>query len=238
MKSKLTIFCGLLLIAHLSICQQLIKDSSSKLNYIESKSQNSSNTIIMIHGYGSDEKDLFGFRTYFPNSDFYCVQGPITLGVNSFSWYKITFNKDGSKERDLIQAQSSLKQLAEFIATVKNNTTNKIIIGGFSQGAILSLQLAIEYPKLMNGVICFSGMPWSETGTTSKTIDHAKIKAFYGHGVQDNVLPISEGRKCKNIITESGMNMTYKEYAMNHQIIEQEIKDVIEWYRSNFLTAK
>ncbi|MBL4625187.1 MAG: phospholipase [Flavobacteriales bacterium] len=178
--------------------QQLQYEPTSNLSYIVKEGGTKSNLLILIHRYGSNEKDLFSFANRFPKTTVICVRGPITRSGNSFCWYDIQFRNNGEHERDLQQAVQSETMLLQFISAMedKYETTNTII-GGFSQGAIISAKIALSHPESVDGIICISGMLLSTDLTPNIKLSkqYKSIKAFYSHGTRDNVISIDKGRR-------------------------------------------
>lgn len=218
-----------------SFGQELKLDSVSGLKYVIKKGQTSGNIFVIMHGYGSNEKDLFSFRQHFPKATFICLRAPLDLRENSYSWYDISFT-NGVKTKDFNQVNKAALKLKLFLKNLKKVKGQKVILGGFSQGAIMSLKMVIEQPTLIDGVMCFSG---STLGNNFKpdpklSVAYSKTKAFYAHGVQDDVLPIEKGRACKKILQNAKIPTTYKEYNMKHQILPQTIEDAVKWYSLNF----
>ncbi|MBL4653665.1 MAG: hypothetical protein JKY53_12505 [Flavobacteriales bacterium] len=219
---------------------QLLHEPKSNLSYIVKEASSPSNLLILIHGYGSNETDLFSFVNRFPQTTVICVRGPITRSANSYAWYDIAFKPDGNHGRNLNQALQSETMLLQFIEVMKEKyNTEKTIVGGFSQGAIMSAQIALSHPKAIDGIICLSGMLLSENtkANESGAEQYKSIKAFYGHGILDQVLTIDRGRRCSATIRKSGIQLTHKEYPIKHQISGQELKDIELWYKTNFLAA-
>jgi phospholipase/carboxylesterase len=218
--------------------QETQLEPKSNLNYIVNEGGSNSNLLVLIHGYGSNEKDLFSFKNKFPNTTVVCVRGPKKMSAKSYSWYDMEFKPDGNHRRNLNQALQSETMLLQFISAIEDKyKTDKTIVGGFSQGAIMSAQIALSHPESVDGIICISGMLLSEyLAPLSKFNNQYKlIKAFYGHGTIDNVLTIDKGRRCSAIIKKSGMQLTSKEYPIKHQISPQEIGDIEKWYNDNFI---
>lgn len=215
--------------------QELKLDVPSGLHYIMKKGQSSGNIIVMLHGYGSNEGDLFSFSNYFPNATFICLQAPIKRSNKSYSWFDITF-KGEVKSVDTVQANNSAAKLNLFLKNIQRSGNQKVLIGGFSQGAIMSLKTGIENPQLVNGLLCFSGSTLGDNfkPDNSLSAQYKKLKAFYAHGTQDKVLPIEKGRASNQMLQKAGIQTLYKEYPMKHQINSQVIQDALKWYRTVF----
>ena len=106
--------------------------------------------FVLIHGYGADENDLFGFETDLPD-DAYVIslRAPHSLGFGGFYWYEINLQA-GAKIYDKAQAIASLELINQSISAIKKSfqiQTKNTFVLGFSQGSILSYALAMRYPK-------------------------------------------------------------------------------------------
>jgi len=103
--------------------------------------------LIMLHGYGSDEDDLFSFASELPEELFIIsLRAPHILQPYGNAWYAINFDADQNKWSDNVQAIQSRDLVAQFIDEAcemypvdKKNVT----LLGFSQGTILSYAIAL-----------------------------------------------------------------------------------------------
>lgn len=216
----------------------LSKDTSG-LVYIVHEGIKDGPIVILIHGYGSNEQDLFNIYKYFPfNTTVVCPRGPIKIKSNSYSWYDIAFKKDGNHERNTNQAEKSDSLLVALSKNMKvkyGSDSTKIIFGGFSQGAIMSFKITLDHPELVNGFIGLSGAPLHQNfKATHSATTYNHIKAFYAHGLGDPVLKYNLGLQCKTIMDELNMSLSFHSYDMGHQVIQQELIDLSNWFRKYF----
>lgn len=207
---------------------------NTSLDFVEKKPENNGNTpaplLILIHGYGSNEQDLFSFASELPSSlHIVSVRAPHELGYNSFAWYSINFDADQNKFSDLEEARVSLEKLALFIDEFKaNNNVDpyKTFLVGFSQGAILSYSLSLNTDKVQH-VVALSGYLNEELlneKTTETTTDY-----FCSHGSVDQVIPVEWARKAPVYLTEKGINNQFKEYPVGHGVHPQNFYDFKNW---------
>ena len=119
--------------------------------------------LILLHGYGSDENDLFSFADQL-NNRFLVVslRAPIRLPWGGFAWYNIDFTESASRFGNPDEALTSLNKINlfidEIIAKYKVNPMQVSLLG-FSQGAILSYALAMRNPTKFKSVLpCKVGM--------------------------------------------------------------------------------
>ena len=117
--------------------------------------------LLLLHGYGSNEEDLFSFASELPD-EYYVVsvRAPYDLQPYGHAWYAIHFDADENKFSDDAQAiesrDSIVRFIDELIAKYPIDETQVSLIG-FSQGAILSYATALSYPEKISRVVALSG---------------------------------------------------------------------------------
>ena len=187
--------------------------------------------IILIHGYGSNEEDLFSFAPELPKNAFIVsVQAPYQVPPYGFAWYAISFDADMNKFSDDAQAIKSRDLLVEFIDElcakypIDQKDVNLI---GFSQGAILSYALAVTYPEKVNKVVALSGYFNADIMQPKADLtvyDHLKI--FGSHGTVDQVIPVEWARKSADLLKPYAISFQYKEYPVGHGVAPQNFYDL------------
>jgi phospholipase/carboxylesterase len=189
--------------------------------------------IILLHGVGSNEQDLFNLAGQLPN-DFYIIspRGQFTLGADRYAWYSVDFST-GKPVYNTEQELSSRKVIAKFVEQVKEKyKLDHVYLGGFSQGAIMSFSVGLLNPKEIKGVIAFSGRLLEEIKPMVRKVDHLQqLKVFLAHGVQDNTLPVHYAKQAKDYIESLGIPLSYHEYPMGHQISNEVLLDLNSWIR-------
>ena len=194
--------------------------------------------IILLHGYGSNEEDLFSFATELPE-EYYVIsaRAPYDMMYGSFAWYAINFDADENKFSDLDQARNSRDLIADFIDECTSKYTidsEKVTLIGFSQGAILSSAIALSYPEKVYSVGAMSGYLNVEIATENYLKnDVSKIKFFVSHGTVDQVIPVDWARKTKPVLENLGIDVVYKEYPIGHGVSPQNFYDLRDWLLKN-----
>ena len=190
--------------------------------------------IILLHGYGSNEEDLFSFATELPE-EYYVIsaRAPYDMMYGSYAWYAINFDADENKFSDLGQARSSRDLIVDFIdeCILKYAIdSDNVILIGFSQGAILSSAIALSYPEKISKVAALSGYLNTEIATEDYLKnDVSKLKFYVSHGTVDQVIPVDWARKTKPVLENLGINVIYKEYPIGHGVSPQNFYDLKDW---------
>lgn len=201
----------------------------------EPKIINSKNPLLLLlHGYGSNEADLFSFASELPEK-YYVIsaRAPYDMMYGSYAWYAINFDQDENKFSDIEQAKASRDLIAEFIdeliLTYPIDAKNVTLIG-FSQGSILGYAVALSYPEKVQRLVAMSGYLNTEMAVDNfKVNDLSKLKIFASHGKVDQVIPVEWARKTEPALKELGVEIVYKEYPIGHGVAPQNFYDFRNW---------
>ena len=189
--------------------------------------------LLLLHGYGSNEEDLFSFAAQLPDEYLIIsVRAPYNLPGYGFAWYAIDFDADMNKFTDDVQAVQSRDLIANFIDEVIENypvDKDNITLIGFSQGAILSYAVALTYPEKISRVAALSGYLHNTIigNVNSKKLD--TLRFFASHGVVDQVIPVDWARKAPEFLKTLGLDVEYHEYNAGHGVAPQNFYDLLNW---------
>jgi len=190
--------------------------------------------LLLIHGYGSNEEDLFSFAAELPD-EYYIVsaRAPYNLQYGSYAWYAINFDADQNKFSDNEQVKVSRDFIAKFIDELVANfpvDAKNVTLIGFSQGTILSYAVALSYPEKVQRIVAMSGYINTEILEENYLKNSfSNLKIFTSHGTADQVIPVEWGRKAKPFLENLGINTTYKEYLIGHGVSPQNFYDFKNW---------
>ena len=190
--------------------------------------------LVLLHGYGSDESDLFSFAEELPNELFIIsLRAPHKLQPYGNAWYAINFDAQQNKWNDIEQAQEAMKIIVSCIEQACNQydlDKNNVSLLGFSQGCILSMALAINHPELIKNVIGLSGYvceEFIEEDRTKKDFSH--LDFYCSHGSSDQVIPVDWARETPNFLTEKGIKHKYSEFPVGHGVAPQNFFEFRKW---------
>jgi phospholipase/carboxylesterase len=212
---------------------------NTDLTYLvhESKAKSNPPVIILLHGYGSNEADLFEL-SYGLDERFLTisVRAPFKGKEMGYAWYDLEFLPNKQVSCNYNQLKESRIKLLTFISkackTYKADSTQVFLIG-FSQGAIMAYDIALTNPKKINGIIALSGRLLEET-KKNKLDNNAitKVRYFIAHGYSDNVIDIKEADKADEFLKSKNIKeVSYKNYEMPHSISGNELNDIKKWLK-------
>ena len=209
---------------------------TSELHYIVRQpktEQENPPLLILLHGYGSNEEDLFSFASELPdNLLIISARAPYDMNFGGYAWYAITLDANDEKFSDLDEARKSLTKIASFIdyakTTYKTDPNNTFLLG-FSQGAILSYALSLNYPNKVNHVIALSGYINEELTPQNTDTLNIKTDFYISHGSVDQVLPVDWARKAPEFLNANNLQNVYSEYPVGHGVAPQNFYSFKSW---------
>ncbi|MDT7833208.1 alpha/beta hydrolase-fold protein [Flavobacteriaceae bacterium S356] len=188
--------------------------------------------LVLVHGYGSNELDLFSFAEELPDELLIVsLRAPYEMGYGGYAWYAINLDASNNKHSDLDQASVSLQKIAALIDELKDlydTAENKTFLLGFSQGAILSYALSFNYPNKVQHVLALSGYI-NEDLMPTVAAKNINTDYYISHGTVDQVLPIEWARKAPIILNSFGLQHVYSEYPVGHGVAPQNFFSFKKW---------
>ena len=190
--------------------------------------------LILLHGYGSNEEDLFSFASELPEEYYVIsVRAPYNMMPGSHAWYAINFDADEKKFSDLVQARASRELIVQFIDELIANypiDANQVTLIGFSQGCMLSYAVGLSYPQKVQRIVGMSGYFNEDIAIDNyASNDFSNLKIFSSHGSVDQVVPVEWARKTMPLLDSLGIVNEYKEYPVGHGVAPQNFYDFKHW---------
>ncbi len=189
--------------------------------------------LILMHGIGSNEKDLFSFANELP-AKFLVVsaRGPYSVGQDSYAWYEADFSTQ-DPVINKAQAEKSRTTIIEFIGQLKKKyhfNDKQVYLCGFSQGAIMAYSVGLTRPDKIKGIAVLSGRIPEEIKPKIKPgKDLENLDVFITHGTRDNRINIRYARDSRDYLLHLGIKPTYKEYNDVHTINQEMFSDFLKW---------
>lgn len=190
--------------------------------------------LLLLHGYGSNEEDLFSFASELPG-EYYVIsaRAPYPLPPYGHAWYAINFDGDENKFSDNDEARVSRDVIIKFIDELTPHypiDAKNVTLIGFSQGCILSYAAALSYPDKIQRVVAMSGYLNKDLLVDGyEQNDFSNLKMFVSHGTSDQVIPVEWARNAKPILQSLNVDFLYKEYPVGHGVAPQNFYDLLHW---------
>lgn len=176
--------------------------------------------VICMHGRGADMNDLAdiapmlddGYRFLFPNAP----QPFEPMPGYSFGW---TWFEGWPPELPSLAVSRGL--VLEFLAAavaLYAPPPGKVILSGFSQGALLALDCGFRTLKPIAGIAAMSGALFEDDLPPLHP-----LPVFLAHGTIDEVVPIVHARRARHLLEEHGVTPDYHEYPIAHGVSQEEL---------------
>ena len=172
---------------------------------IESEKKNEiKNAIILLHGYGGDGADIssiaYTWRRFIDNTVFLCPDGHqiCKLNPNGFQWFDLSIDDQDYIIAEVKKAEKILIDYIEQIKKKYNLDNSQIILSGFSQGCMISINLGLICNQSFKSVIGFSGKIIDKYDLQKRIISKTDMLLF--HGDADEVVPPSNLLEVKDFL--------------------------------------
>lgn len=166
---------------------------------------------VFLHGYGADGADLLGLADvlapHLPDTAFVAPDAPerIPGAPFGYQWFGIP-RFDGSSEAQsragLLQSADDLNDFLDQRLAYEKLGPEALVLIGFSQGAMMALQVAPRRPSPMAAVIAISGMLIAPERLEGDTVSRPPVLVM--HGDQDEVVPFAEMEAACNALAGAG----------------------------------
>jgi phospholipase/carboxylesterase len=185
--------------------------------------------LVLFHGRGADENDLFPLLDVLdPERRLvgYTPRGPLSLPPGGAHWYVVP--RVGYPDRDTFHA--SYAQAAEWLDAL-GIPPERTILGGFSQGAVMTHALGIGRGRpRYAGLIALSGFVPTVDGW-EPDLDRDLPPVAIGHGTYDPIIDVEFGRRARDLYEAAGADVTYRESPMPHAIDPRFAAELPAWIR-------
>lgn len=206
------------------------------LSYLEQTQSDARNQplVIFLHGFGSNEEDLFGIKDALPSTWTYLsARAPMPLDPQGYRWFTKTPG-DGDYNGETADLQRSAALIEDFVgkATAKYHThSDRVFLVGFSQGAIMSYEVGLRKPALVRGIAALSGSVLPVLKAELKPSESlGKLAIFIGHGTLDQALPYASATQANEVLVGLGLTPEFHGYpGMPHTVSDTEVQDLKAW---------
>jgi len=196
--------------------------------------------IVLCHGYGGDGKDIstlaIHWQRFLPEAIFLCPNAPEICAVNpqGYQWFDLSSDKE-----ELILEKSLIveEKLNTFIDQILNNfqlEPNNLALVGFSQGCMMSIQIALKKKKQISCLIGYSGKIINQKHLSDNI--HSKPKIFLMHGTNDTLVPPTHLLEAKEYLVKHGLKIKTKMFKdCEHRIPVEGVSLGLGFLKKNLL---
>ncbi len=189
-------------------------------------------TVVLLHGFGAGGDDLVDLARALgapPTARFLFPAGPLLLEGDpdgARAWWLIDFERlqramalglDRSEEvpAGLAEARAVIDGLLD---QLEAQGAERIVLGGFSQGAMLSLDVALHRAKPLAGLALMSATRINGKAWRAGLARVKGVPVFVSHGTRDPLLPFAEARTLRDELAGAGADVDWVEFGGGHEI--------------------
>jgi len=200
--------------------------------FIPAEDRNSRRLWIMLHGLGDSVE---GYRWFpeamrLPAMNYLLVNAPDAY-YTGYSWYDFA----GDIIPGVVRSRKLLFELLD-ARRAAGFPTEQTILGGFSQGCLMSIEVGLRYPHRFAGIVGISGYVCEPEKLIEELSPVARQqRLLITHGVQDPIVHFAETREQINMLKSAGLNIDFREFNKAHTIAgEQELDVIREFVRAGY----
>jgi phospholipase/carboxylesterase len=206
----------------------------ASLSWLEREAEGDPEGLLVLHhGRGTDETDLLRLADFLdPGKRLRVVtpRAPLQLpGSPGYHWYLVP--RVGYPDPETFFAsRAALAELHDELWAAGGVGPERTVLGGFSMGSVMSYAMALgaERPAVA-GILAFSGFVPTVEGWEPALADRTGTRAFIAHGRNDPVIEVGFGQGARDLLLAGGLDVTYRESEIGHQIDPGSLRDATEW---------
>jgi phospholipase/carboxylesterase len=190
--------------------------------------------LVLFHGRGTSEHDLVPLLDMLdPARKLVGItpRGPLSLPPGGAHWYAVA--RVGFPDHDTFhETFRAVGTWLEQVLAAEGVSIEDTIIGGFSQGAVMSYALGLGAGRpTPAGIVALSGFVPTVEGFDLDLAGRASLPVAIGHGEYDPIIGVEWGRDARERLEPAGAEVTYRESPMPHSIDPSYLDELREWVR-------
>ena len=196
--------------------------------------------VVLCHGYGGDGRDIStlanNWQRFLPEAIFLCPNAPEICTVNpqGYQWFDLSSDKEEVILEKSLVAEAKLNIFLDQILDNFQLEPNNLALVGFSQGCMMSIQIALKKKKQINCLIGYSGKIINQRHLSDNI--KSKPKIFLMHGANDTIVSPAYLLEAKEYLVNHGFKIKIKLFKnCEHRIPVEGSSLGLEFLRKNLL---
>ncbi len=210
-----------------------MNDEASLVHQVREPAGEAEGALILLHGRGTDETDLYPLLDELdPERRLVGITpgGPLTdQPPGGRHWY-IVERVGQPDEETFVATMYTLCRFLDDFLRARGIAWEHAVIGGFSQGAAVALSAALGTARpTAAGILAMSGFLPTVRGWRLDPGAKRDMPAYISHGAFDNVIPVGFGRRTRDVLSEAGLDVSYRETRVLHSIDPTLLPEMRQW---------
>ena len=190
--------------------------------------------LVLLHGVGSNEEDLYGLAPSVPPQfHVLSLRAPYTLGRDSYGWFTFVVQPNGVRTINQEQEAASRSIVATTVTSAAEQLAvpaDRVVVGGFSQGGIMSLSLLLTQPDLVTAAMVMHSRLLPEVVPHIAPAEALRRhRVWVSHGTDDGVIPLANAREIRRRLSGLPIDLSYAEFPGGHEIRAAELTAAMAW---------
>jgi phospholipase/carboxylesterase len=196
--------------------------------------------LVLLHGRGTGEEDMFPLMDVLdPQRRLVGLApgGPVSQPPGGKHWYAV--RRVGYPDpRTFATTFAALASWIDSIPEELGVPTARTILGGFSQGAVMSYALGLAAARpAPAGILALSGFIPTVEGLELDLERREGLRVAIAHGTHDPVIGVEWSRAARDALRSAGADLTYVESPVGHTLDPRELPTLAEWVRRTLTPA-
>ncbi len=213
-------------------------------------------TVVLMHGYGAPGDDLVGLAAEIdapPGTTFLFPEAPDAIAEAAFApelaharaWWPIDVGRYERASRSggvealvndvpakLAQAREALERMLDAVEQDPSTAGTRLVLGGFSQGAMLATDVALRSTRALAGLVVLSGTVLAEREWLPLMPSRKELPVFQSHGRGDGILPFEIAERLRASLQSAGLDVSFTPFEGGHGIPPSVMSALGPWLRS------
>jgi len=201
-------------------------------------------TLIMLHGLGGSAMDGLslvkragipdGVRVIAPSAP---LRGPHggrawwTFDLDAFDAAKARGDLDAIARNVPVGLADSRKRVVDLVTALRGSHSGPIVLAGFSQGAMLAADVALESDMPLSGLVLLSGMIVEENAWQERSAARRGLRVLVSHGRSDQVIPFAAGERLRSLLESKGLDVRWHPFDGGHRAQVELIQEAMGWLK-------
>jgi phospholipase/carboxylesterase len=188
--------------------------------------------LVLLHGFGANEQDLLPIAARLDSRlAVASVRAPYEIRPGRYSWV------NGNTADELSSARRAVIASIDHVADARGADRDRVYLAGFSQGAMLTLAIALTEPEKIAGAAVLSGRLVAAVRDNHAPPDRLRdFPILVTHGTDDQQIPVRSARDIRQALKPMGVALDYHEFESGHYLSDLNVDVLNQWLKRRLAT--